>query len=184
MMSAAPLDQEGIAVRSGHHCAQPISGGSGSSYWRYRCPGGRPSQAIAGTAVERSVITEDLRARGANTTTLDIDLWFETVADPHIREAATIAGGIWISDFGMMPASLGGPLEDRLDVVLHMSGLGSFREEHARSRLVSVEGIPLRILPLDRILANKRAANRPKDLAVIPALEEALAATEDENPAG
>jgi hypothetical protein len=124
--------------------------------------------------------------QGANTTTLDIDLWFETVADPHIREAATIAGGIWISGFGMMPASLGGPLGDRLDVVLHMSGLGSFGEENRRSRLVSVEGIPLRVLPLDRILASKRAANRPKDLAVIPALEEALAATEDEDasPAG
>lgn len=124
--------------------------------------------------------------QGANTTTLDIDLWFETAADPQIREAAAVAGGIWISGFGMMPASLSGPLGDRLDVVLHMSGLGSFHEEHARSRLVSVEGVPLRVLPLDRILASKRAANRPKDLAAIPALEEALAATEDEdaNPAG
>jgi CO/xanthine dehydrogenase FAD-binding subunit len=121
---------------------------------------------------------------GANTTTLDIDLWFETVADPQIREAATIAGGIWISGFGMMPASLGGPLGDRLDVVLHMSGLRSFGDEHVRSRRVSVEGIPLRVLPLDRILASKRAANRPKDLAAIPALEEALAATEDESPVG
>jgi hypothetical protein len=119
--------------------------------------------------------------QGANTTTVDIDLWFETVADPQIGEAAAVAGGIWISGFGMMPASLGGPLGDRLDVVLHMSGLGNFREEHARSRVVSVEGIRLRVLPLDRILASKRAANRPKDLAAIPALEEALAATEDED---
>jgi hypothetical protein len=62
-----------------------------------------------------------------------------------------------------------------------MSGLGGFPEEYARSRLISVEGLPLRVLPLDRILTSKRAANRPKDLAAIPALEEALAAIEDEN---
>ncbi len=118
--------------------------------------------------------------QGANTTTVDIDLWFENKADPGIGEAAKVAGGIWISGFGMMPASIGGPLGDRLDVVLQMSGLGSFEQELARSRAVTVEGVTVRVLALDRILASKRAANRPKDLAAIPALEEALAAITDE----
>jgi hypothetical protein len=34
----------------------------------------------------------------------------------------------------------------------------------------------VRALPLERILASKRAAGRAKDLATIPALEDALAA--------
>jgi hypothetical protein len=59
-----------------------------------------------------------------------------------------------------------------------MSGLERFEDEYAHSRAITVEGVPLRVLALDRILASKRAANRPKDRAAIPALEEALAAIE------
>jgi len=86
---------------------------------------------------------------------------------------------MWVSGFGMMPTQLGGPLGDRFDVVLQMSGLGSFPDEYSRAQPMTVEGIPVRVLPLDRILVSKRAADRPKDRAVIPALEEALAAIED-----
>jgi predicted nucleotidyltransferase len=120
--------------------------------------------------------------QGANTTTVDVDLWFETTADPGIREAAEAAGGMWISGFGMMPARLGGPLGDRFDVVLHMSGLDRFEIEYAHARPVTVEGVAVRLLPLERILASKRAADRPKDRAVIPALEEALAAVQGDEP--
>ena len=35
--------------------------------------------------------------QGANTTTLDIDLWFERTSDPRIAEAARAVGGDWIS---------------------------------------------------------------------------------------
>lgn len=114
--------------------------------------------------------------QGANTTTVDIDLWFASTADSRIRDAAEAAGGLWVSGFGMMPARLGGPLGDRFDVVLHMSGLGPFEKEYAQARPMTVEGIPVHLLPLQRVLASKRAADRAKDRAVIPALEEALAA--------
>ena len=118
--------------------------------------------------------------QGANTTTVDIDLWFESITDPRIGEAARAAGGIWVSGtFGMQPPTLGGALGDRFDVVLHLSGLDTFAKEYSRARTISVEGIELHVLPLDRILVSKRAAGRPKDLAVIPALEEALAAVAD-----
>ena len=67
--------------------------------------------------------------QGANTTTVDIDLWFESTADPKIADAANVAGGFWVSGFGMMPPGLGGPLGDRFDVVNSMSGLGDFATE-------------------------------------------------------
>ncbi len=117
--------------------------------------------------------------QGANTTTVDIDLWFERISDPHIAEAAALAGGSLISGFGLMPAALSGPLGDRFDIVLNMSGLGAFDTEYTNAKAVTVEGIPLRVLRLDRILASKRAADRPKDRAILPALEEALAALDD-----
>src|SRR5882724_6765598 len=68
--------------------------------------------------------------QGANTTTVDVDLWFESTGDRRIGEAANAAGGIWVSGFGMMPAKLGGVL-DRFDVVLSMSGLERFEAELA-----------------------------------------------------
>lgn len=114
--------------------------------------------------------------QGANTATQDIDLWFATVSDPHIAPAATAAGGIWVSGFGMMPAQLGGVLGDRFDVVNMMSGLGTFESEYPGALDAQIDGVGVKVLPLPRILASKRVADRPKDRAVIPALEEALAA--------
>ena len=45
---------------------------------------------------------------------------------------------------------------------------------------MDIDGVPVRVLRLARIVASKRAAGRPKDLAQLPALEAALAAREDE----
>ena len=117
--------------------------------------------------------------QGANTATRDIDIWFEDIADQKIGTAVHEANGIWVpGSFGMRPPQLGGEaLGDRLDVVAHMHGLGSFAEELAHTKELEVDGIPLRVLSLQRIIASKRAANRARDLAAIPALEEALAAS-------
>lgn len=60
-------------------------------------------------------------------------------------------------------------------MVTHMHGLGSFPAELANTIEVVVDGVPLRVLKLERIIAS--ATGRPKDVAVIPALEEALVAT-------
>lgn len=124
--------------------------------------------------------------QGANVSTQDIDLWFEDLGDPRIAKAAREAGGIWISgSFGLRPAGLGGDeLGDRLDVVTHMHGLDSFEIEYARALDVNIDGLRVKILPLARIIASKRATNRPKDQAQVPALEEALAVTADEHDEG
>jgi len=116
--------------------------------------------------------------QGARGATDDIDLWFETTGDPGIGEAAKDVGGFWYpGSFGMRPPALAGDdIGDRFDVVLRADGLGPFSEEYSRSVEIQIDRIPIRVLPLDRILASKRAAGRPKDLAQIPALEEAIAA--------
>jgi predicted nucleotidyltransferase len=123
--------------------------------------------------------------QGANTATRDIDLWFADTSDPRLRDAIREANGIWISGtFGARPPQIGGDaVGDRLDVVVRMDGLGTFDEEYARSVAMTIDGIVLRVLPLERIIVSKRASARAKDLAAIPALEEALAAatTSSEN---
>jgi hypothetical protein len=76
----------------------------------------------------------------------------------------------------MRPPQFGGVrVGDRIDVVTHMHGLASFELELAGAIEVIVDGVPLRVLTLERIIASKRATGRPRDLAAIPALEEALA---------
>src|ERR1041384_488468 len=81
--------------------------------------------------------------QGANTTTVDVDLWFETTSDPRIAEAARAAGGDWISGFGRMPAQLSGAL-DRFDLVHYMHGLERFANEFGRAKVMTVEGVTVR----------------------------------------
>lgn len=100
---------------------------------------------------------------GAAGTTQDLEMWFE---------------------FNMQPPAIGGEGLDRVDIVLTASGLGSFQEEYARAKEYDLEGLRVRVLPLARVIASKRAANRPKDTAQLPFLEAALAAREETEPGG
>jgi len=120
--------------------------------------------------------------QGAPGVTQDIDLWFERLDDPRIGQAAKTAGGVWVSgSFGMRPPSIGGlGLEDRFDVVLHLHGLRDFESEYAESCTEMVDAVPLKPLPLERVIVSKRAANRLKDRAQLPALEATLAAARPE----
>lgn len=115
--------------------------------------------------------------QGARGSAEAIDLWFEDVTQPEIGEAVRAAGGIWVSGtFGMGPPMIGGDeLSERFDVVVHLDGLRPFAEEYAEAGVEDVEGIRLPVLPLARVLASKKAARRPKDLAAIPAIEDTLA---------
>jgi hypothetical protein len=122
--------------------------------------------------------------QGARGATEDIDLWFEDVTDVRIAEAARASGGIWISgSFGKAPPRLGGEaLSERFDVVTHMSGLADFASEYASVRHETIDGVPIPVLPLGRIVESKRAAARPKDKAILHALEDALALIDDGEP--
>jgi hypothetical protein len=96
----------------------------------------------------------------------------------HVEIANRLAAKI-PAHFGMMPPMLGGDeLGDRFDVVLTLSGLDEFDLEYAQALRIDVDGLAVPVLPLARVIASKRAAGRTKDVAVLPALEAALAARE------
>ena len=50
--------------------------------------------------------------------------------------------------------------------------LRSFETEWKQCRLGQLENVPVRVLPLPRVIASKRAANREKDRGRLPILEE------------
>ena len=152
-------------------------------------------ESLAFTTAERALLTafDELGVRymvvglsaavlqGADTVTADVDLWFEDRADGRIGEAVKRAGGVWNpGNFGMMPPTIGGNvIGDRLHVVLTLSGLEDFATERAGARIMRVDDVDVPVLPLRRVLHSKRAAGRAEDLAVLPALEAAIAAQQD-----
>jgi hypothetical protein len=113
---------------------------------------------------------------GAPVATQDLDLWLEAAGDERVRLAAADAGGFWISGFALQPPAFGGRGLERIYVVLTAHGLDAFAVEYGRCVEREVEGLLLRVLPLERVIASKRALGRAKDLAQLPALEATLLA--------
>lgn len=119
---------------------------------------------------------------GAPVATQDLDLWIEHIDDERVRQAAADAGGFWISGFGLQPPSFGGPGLERIDVVLTVHGLRAFADEYAGAIEREIDGLHVAILPLERVIASKRAVNRAKDNAQMPALEATLLAKQSKGP--
>lgn len=113
--------------------------------------------------------------QGVPATTQDIDLWFERISDPGLDEAVRSVGGIfaWRAS---PPKITGSKMLDVIDIVFHCSGLGSFREEYrdvVKFEHVST-GTIIPVLPVERVLASKLAANRPKDRLAVRVIEDSL----------
>jgi len=56
-----------------------------------------------------------------------------------------------------------------------LDGLASFRTEYRRTKLIKWEGVPVRVLPIERVIRSKEAAGRSKDLAMLPVLRDIAA---------
>lgn len=110
--------------------------------------------------------------QGVRGSTEDIDLWFASLDDDRIAKAASDAGGFLVSR--VSPPLLGGALGERFDLVMTMSALPDFDAEYAAAIDMSLDGVRVRVLPLERILLSKRAANRPKDRIAIGQIEDTL----------
>jgi len=61
-------------------------------------------------------------------------------------------------------------------------GMGAALIEGAPgTRQDDLDGVPVKVLPLERVIVSKRAAKRPKDSAQLPMLEATLAARRARN---
>jgi len=116
--------------------------------------------------------------QGAPVVTQDVDLWFEDLSDPRIREALREVGAAYVPPSSLNPPIFAGSGVELFDIVLTVHGLKAFPDELNNCVEVSLGREKLKVLRLDRILASKRAANRPKDRLVLPVLEDSLAASQ------
>ena len=112
--------------------------------------------------------------QGAPVVTQDVDLWFENLDDPQIREALREVKAACVPPSVQNPPMFVGGGVELFDIVLRMDGLGGFAEEWGNCVVVTLGRQRLKVLRVDRILASKRAANRTKDRLVIPVLEDSL----------
>lgn len=113
--------------------------------------------------------------QGAPVVTQAVDLWIGRLDDPRFADALRKVGGAYVPPTLHTPPMLAGEGLELFDVVISMSGLGSFDEEWAGAIDMTIGDVVTRVLPLTRILVSKRAANRPKDRLVIPVLEQVVA---------
>ena len=65
----------------------------------------------------------------------------------------------------------------QVNAIFQPDGLRSFSAEWRISRWGKLENVRVKILPLRRVTASKRAANRDKDRAILPILERTLRLT-------
>ena len=116
--------------------------------------------------------------QGAPVVTQDVDLWFEKLGDDTISRALREVGAAYVPPSINNPPMLAGAGAELFDIVIRMDGLGTFAEEVKNCVEISIGRQKLKVLALDRILASKLAANRPKDKLTIPVLQHALAVAE------
>lgn len=124
--------------------------------------------------------------QGAPVVTQDVDLWFKDLSHPGIQKALRKVGGAYVPPLpgSHNPPMFAGDAVDLFDIVTHMDGLGSFDKEYKAAQQISLGRFTVRILPLRRVIASKKKANRPKDRIVLPVLRNALAAIESAKQSG
>jgi hypothetical protein len=112
--------------------------------------------------------------QGAPAVTQDIDLWFADLSDPALARALRRVGATYIPPTIQNPPLIAGGDAGLFDIVVHMHGLATFAQEARRAVRIPIGTVEVPVLPLARVIASKKAAGRPKDRAILPALEDAL----------
>lgn len=114
--------------------------------------------------------------QGAPVVTQDVDLWFEHLGGDDMSRALRGVGAAYVPPSHLNPPMLAGAGTELFDLVFRMDGLGPFSEEIKNCVEIPLGRHKLKVLSLERILASKLAANRPKDRLTIPVLRDALLA--------
>jgi hypothetical protein len=114
--------------------------------------------------------------QGAPVVTQDVDLWFENLGETKMSRALREVGAGYVPPSPINPPMIAGEGAELFDIVLRMDGLGTFAQEMHNCIEIPLNGQKLKVLSLERILASKLAANRPKDKLTIPVLRDALVA--------
>lgn len=122
-----------------------------------------------------------LAAHGVPRGTQDLDVWVAPEPANAARVWQALASfGAPLAALGITPADFSAPdmvvqlglPPQRIDILTGLSGVPAFEPAWADRLMVSVRGRALPFLGRAALLATKRAAGRPKDLADLEALGE------------
>jgi hypothetical protein len=117
--------------------------------------------------------------QGAPVVTQDIDLWFKTLNHAGIKKALKKVDGAYVPPLGLNPPAFAGDCVNMFDIVQTMDGLKDFDRELADTIEVPLDRCTVRVLPLERIIKSKTAANREKDRRVLRVLKDTLIAVRE-----
>ncbi len=116
--------------------------------------------------------------QGAPVTTVDLDFLFRPTPR-NVGKLKRVATGLHatilrpyypVSDLFRLVRDDDGL---QVDFMGSIHGIRSFEGLRDRATVVEIGGIALRVASLDDVIRSKRAAGRPRDLAVLPMLEKA-----------
>ena len=109
--------------------------------------------------------------QGAPLMTVDYDFWVSLPERQYVRLLAIVR-----RQGGTIRARTLYELSDgtQVNAIFQPDGLRAFDAEWRLSRWGELDDVRVKVLPLRRVIASKRAANRDKDLAVLPILDRTL----------
>jgi len=109
--------------------------------------------------------------QGAPLLTVDYDFWVRLPERQYVRLLSIVG-----RQDGTIRARTVYELSDgtQVNVIFQPDGLRSFDREWKGALWGELDEVAVRVLPLNRVIASKRAANRDKDLAVLPILRRTL----------
>ena len=109
--------------------------------------------------------------QGAPLMTVDYDFWVRLPERKYVRLLTIVH-----RQSGTIRARTLYELSDgtQVNAIFRPDGLRSFETEWKICRWAKLERVPVKVLPLHRVIASKQAANREKDVAVLPILRRTL----------
>ena len=114
--------------------------------------------------------------QGSPVVTQDVDLWFANLNEPGIKKALDAVGGSSVPPTAAHPPLFAGDAVKLVDIVMHLPGLGPFKQGKKYALDVPLHKTKVAVLGLERIIKSKKATGRPKDKLAVPVLQDALIA--------
>ncbi|MBI5664370.1 MAG: hypothetical protein HZC49_04680 [Nitrospirae bacterium] len=112
--------------------------------------------------------------QNAPVTTVDIDLWFANLTDPHLAKALKKVSSFYIPPMGNNPPMFGGDDAKIFDIVTHVHGLGEYAKVKKHAIKIPLDDFKVSVLPLELIIKSKQAAGRTKDKLALLVLRDTL----------
>jgi hypothetical protein len=111
--------------------------------------------------------------QGVMMNTMDIDLWVDLPTRQyiqlwklvHAQGGSALSKTLYVLDDGKV-----------VNFLFSVTGLRSFASEYQGAVSSKIDGLPVKVLPLNRILQSKKVIRRDKDLVHIPLIENVLRA--------